>query len=435
MYITQLNINNFRGFTEKASLCFVENKPTVIIGINGSGKTTILDALAILMQILINQLIPSGKPEFSQKDISIGASKSELEALLRFKIESIDNYIETWVSTNLESPKQIQYNYSELENLINHVQSAISSKNEKEIPIMCYYQTNRNFSGDGIQKYTITSSPQSRRNQAYERSLTTQIDYNAILSWYLEQVNIQNQEKVNRKNLKYELPTIKEITNGLKIFLSELEGSSLVNVSTGISKYNDSQVLIIKKGQIELEFSQLSAGEKMVIGLVLDIAYRMAIGNPMMKNLRLSSGIVLIDELELHLHPKWQISVLNALSATFPNVQFIVTTHSPLVINRIQNDQLILLDNQTITQGSEIHNVYGKDVNTIIEDIMGTTGRPKEIKMIIGEIEKILDNDKPDTKLARKKLNDLREKIDPDDDEILKLDTLITIEEADEVDN
>jgi len=432
MYISKLNIKIFRGFTEGSSLCFAENKPTVIIGINGSGKTTVLDALAILMQILIGQIVPSGRMEFSQKDISIGSSKSELKAWLRFKIEPTDNYVDAWISSKLESPKQKQDNYAELENLIDHIQSAISSKNEKEIPIMCYYQTNRNFSDKG-QPYT--SSPQSRRKQAYERALTPLIDYNAILSWYLEQVNIQNQEKVKREDLKYELPTIKEITNGLQTFLSHLEGSSLVNIRTGVSKYNDSQVLIIKKGQIELEFSQLSAGEKMIIGLVLDIAYRMSIGNPMMQNPLLSSGIVLIDELELHLHPKWQISVLDALSATFPNVQFIVTTHSPLVINRIKNDQLILLDNQTITQGSEIHNIYGKDVNAIIEDIMGTTGRPKEIKKIIGEIEKILDDEKPDTKLARKKLNDLKKQVDPNDDEILKLDTLITIEETDEVDN
>jgi hypothetical protein len=98
------------------------------------------------------------------------------------------------------------------------------------------------------------------------------------------------------------------------------------------------------------------------------------------------------------------------------------------VINHIKNDQLIILDNQTITQGSEIHNIYGKDVNAIIEDIMGTTERPKEIKKIIGEIEKILDNEKPDTKLAREKLNDLKRQVDPNDEKILKLDTLITIE-------
>lgn len=438
MYITKLIITNFRGFTEGASLCFAENKPSVIIGINGSGKTTILDSLAILLQVIIRPFVhfePSGRIEFSQKDISIGSSKSKLDALLRFKIESNEKSIDLRVSSNLETSAQRQDNYRELRYLTDYIKSAISSKNEKEIPIMCYYQTNRNFSGNGLQKYTITSSPQSRRDQAYVNAFNPQIDYNAILSWYLEQVNIQNQEKVSRNDLKYELPTIKEITNGLKIFLSKLEGSSMVNVSTGISKYNDSQVLIIKKDQVELEFSQLSAGEKMVIGLVLDIAYRMAIGNPMMQNPLLSSGIVLIDELELHLHPNWQISILNALSSTFPNVQFIVTTHSPLIINHIKNDQLILLDNQTITQGSEIHNIYGKAVNAIIEDIMGTTERPKEIKKVIGEIEKILDDEKPDTKLARKKLNDLRKKIDPNDDEILKLDTLITIEEADEVDN
>ena len=103
------------------------------------------------------------------------------------------------------------------------------------------------------------------------------------------------------------------------------------------------------------------------------------------------------------------------------------------MLNHLKSSQLIILDNFKIIDGKSIPNTYGRDANSILEDFMGANERPKDVKAIIQEIEELLDEDKPNTKKARKKLDKLRSIIDPNDYEVIKLDTLITIEE-DEVD-
>ena len=130
---------------------------------------------------------------------------------------------------------------------------------------------------------------------------------------------------------------------------------------------------------MRIPINQLSDGYKSMISLVADIAYRMAVLNPQFlgnicKN---TDGVVLIDEVDLHLHPAWQQRVLGDLRAIFPKVQFIVSTHAPAVINTVKRESIRILKNKNIKLAPI--ETYGKDVNSVLKEIMDADGRPANI--------------------------------------------------------
>jgi predicted ATP-binding protein involved in virulence len=103
---------------------------------------------------------------------------------------------------------------------------------------------------------------------------------------------------------------------------------------------------VIKKDGKELLVGHLSDGEKCMLAMIGDLARRLAIANPTMDEPLKGEGIVLIDEIELHLHPTWQKMILSKLCKVFPNCQFIVSTHSPVVLSELQNGKIYELSKQ-----------------------------------------------------------------------------------------
>ncbi len=114
--------------------------------------------------------------------------------------------------------------------------------------------------------------------------------------------------------------------------------------------------------------------------LVSDLARRLALATPLSKDpLKEGQGIVLIDEIDLHLHPRWQIKVMDKLQKLFPKIQWVISTHSPLIISHTPNNKatVLMLSNQKI---EEKQFFYGKDISTFIYDYYGITTRPKDIQ-------------------------------------------------------
>jgi len=124
--------------------------------------------------------------------------------------------------------------------------------------------------------------------------------------------------------------------------------------------------MILEKNGGEYDINQLSQGEKSLLALVGDIARRLVILNPSLDNPLEGKGVVMIDEVDLHLHPKWQHDLIDKFVKTFPNVQFILTTHSPHVISDRSDILVYALDDGELTQ---IPNVYGEDVNTVLTKV------------------------------------------------------------------
>ncbi len=112
--------------------------------------------------------------------------------------------------------------------------------------------------------------------------------------------------------------------------------------------------------------------------MIMDLAYRTCILNPELENRGDIEGIVLIDEIDMHLHPKWQWNVINALVATFQNAQFIIATHSPMVLPSSKDINLISVeDRKTIHY---LPDCYGYKVEDVLCYRQESIARPKKIK-------------------------------------------------------
>jgi len=210
---------------------------------------------------------------------------------------------------------------------------------------------------------------------------------------------------------------IQNVAHAIEQFVPEFS-----NLRINRSENGSAQMLVGKHGQ-EFDIGQLSDGEKNLIALIGDIARRLTIGNPNSNYPLEGSGIVLIDEIDLHLHPKWQRIVAENITKVFPNCQFIISSHSPQVISHIRPESILVLKNdEGLISKHFVHQSYGKSSDRILEDIMDESSRPKyidnEIKLIFrliqeGEIQK-----------AQKKITSMRELIGEDGD-LIKADVLI----------
>ena len=168
--------------------------------------------------------------------------------------------------------------------------------------------------------------------------------------------------------------------------------------------------------QMSIPLSQLSDGFKSTVSLIADIAYRMASLNPQLGTsvLNETDGIVLIDEVDLHLHPAWQHRILGDLLEIFPKVQFIVTTHAPAVISSAKSEELVILkDHEAFDIGSES---YGNDANSILKEIMGVPERNPAVAELFIKFYSFLDNKQYDE--AEKILDEIDEQRDHHDKEV-----------------
>ena len=160
-----------------------------------------------------------------------------------------------------------------------------------------------------------------------------------------------------------------------------------------------------------------------MLSLVVDIARRLAIANPSLDNKLEGEGIVLIDEIDLHLHPQWQRKLLPALTHTFPNIQFIVTTHSPQVLSHLPKESVFLLEDNKISD-QEIY-TEGRDSNSILLDAFQVPEIDKEYEVEIKEIYNLIS--KYDVENALKKLENLKEKRGEYDREVMRMQSYIDI--------
>ena len=145
--------------------------------------------------------------------------------------------------------------------------------------------------------------------------------------------------------------------------------------------------MVVSKDREELIVNQLSDGEKCTLAMIGDLARRMAIANPHMANPLDTEAVALIDEIELHLHPAWQRRITDALRETFPNTQFILSTHSPQVLSHLAPECVWLLERSRrgIT-ATHPECAYGQTADRILEDIMDVAARPEAVERQLKEL-------------------------------------------------
>jgi len=134
----------------------------------------------------------------------------------------------------------------------------------------------------------------------------------------------------------------------------------------------------------------LSTGYRAILSMIMELAYRASVLNPTMQDFSELEGVVLIDEIDAHLHPKWQWKILDAIRQVFPRVQFIIATHSPIVISSVKDARIIKLIDLKTTEVLEP--AYGYTADDVLELRQGSTARPENIVKRMQALENAVDD-------------------------------------------
>jgi predicted ATP-binding protein involved in virulence len=254
--------------------------------------------------------------------------------------------------------------------------------------------------------------------ESYQNIVDKKQEWEIISERLVDTLNLIIKKETQQKKNAYrsEGKELKIVTKAIEQFIPEYTSLRVKRVPR--------PHMLINKGKEEFNLNQLSDGEKNMITLVGDIARRLAIANPNSNDPLKGNGIILIDELDLHLHPSWQRRMIPQLTATFPNCQFIVSTHSPQVISHAKPESLFLLKNEkndlTYSKATES---YGKNSDRILEDLLGVDARPSNEKRRIQRVFKLIEDGKIEE--AKSEIDALSEIIVGGDPELVKANVLI----------
>jgi predicted ATP-binding protein involved in virulence len=350
MRIRELTLRNYRVHAEPQPYRF-SDRFTVVAGVNGRGKTTLLDGLALLCSRFLPLVSParSGYRTITPSEVNIGATFVELG----MKVTCVDIPVEYKLTYDTE---RRQISATKLSAAVkNEVRNAYGDPNRADdaAPLAVYYTTDR--AGYRLPKKLPTEVPRGQA-AAYAGALFNRtVNFRDFMARYRSAIVLERAER--RRNPSYLGDrAVAAISRALTTFLGGFDNLRVEEAPLR---------LLVDKGGVGLDLSQLSDGERSFLALICDLGRRLALANPLLANPLLGAGVVLIDELELHLHPRWQREVSEKLRETFRNIQFIATTHSPFVIQALRPGELINLD------PDEFGEYADKSIEDIAENVMG----------------------------------------------------------------
>jgi len=262
---------------------------------------------------------------------------------------------------------------------LNHfIDTIIDNENEGipyTMPLIIYYGTNRAVFDSSVRKGHFKKS--FNRFEALNGVLNSNANFHHFFQWFDTMENLERRKQQERKDFSYKLNELTAVREAIESMLPKFKNPRIeINPLRFMIDWEQEDGTI-KKFQIE----QLSDGYRTVLAMVMDISSRMAEANPQLGNN--SPAIIMIDELDLHLHPKWQQTILSDLTRTFPHAQFIVTTHSPQILSTVKKEYIFILENGSMKQ--PFQNPYGKRSVVALEDLMDSSSMPpKEVVEEVG---------------------------------------------------
>ena len=431
MKLKNIKISNYRCFKE-AEIDFDEYI-TLVVGKNGSGKTAILDAVAVSVSTFllgidggVSRSILKDDARYEFHDLN---GTIDPQHQFPVSIESIGNCRNKeevkWVrSLNSENGKTTIKGAGELISIAKKTQEMIMRGYQTLIlPLISYYGTGRLYA-QKKEKRNIKSLTEFKRQVGYVDCMAAESNEKLMLNWFQSQTlkSLQEQQKTGILERPLLLKTVeKAICRSFERISGARNASLIFDLDT------HRLVLEFETADGEAQkfaMEEMSDGYKNTLSMIGDIAYRMAVLNPTLGDqvLEKTPGVVLIDEIDLHLHPQWQQTILSDLHAIFPEVQFIVSSHAPAVINSIPREQIRILDRGEIYIPAA--QTYGRDANSILREVMQVSERPADIKnrmnlfyaymdennykeadKVLSEIEVIVGTTDPDIAAARTSLD------------------------------
>lgn len=423
MRIEKLTLKHYRGFSD-LTIQFPKSGPAVFIGWNGAGKSSVLDALAYLIRTLHFERfhLPHHYNNLSELDIEFGESRAIIQ--LHFEEAGKTGWIQVGKLATGPQVKEFSDNFALDEILTERLDELVACS----MPIFVFYDAERKVAAveeeSEVKRYLI---PQLK---AFEGSFGKKMQFDHFVRWFVEEENKENREKIRLKDFEYTNTGLNAVRNAWHSFFEVIGERQYKNLRVEERKFNQytsipSSLVITKDGN-DLNLRQLSDGERLSLGMVADIAHRLVIANPKLEDPLQGQGVVLIDEVELHLHPAWQRRIVPALEKTFPGIQFIMTTHSPQVLSRVGREQVFVLERFEVVEAPF---TFGRDANTLLEDAFDVPERPEEAKEEFRKLYDLMD-DASKQKETEQMLKEVAVKYGDDDPEVLRANMHFTFMKA-----
>ena len=439
MRITSLKLANVRAI-ETAEFRFQPGF-NLIVGVNGVGKSTVLDALRICMSRLLPSTTESRAKamSFAISDIRSGFPFLDAELSLTIDVDKFRftrrQWRETFAADDDANIEKLRREILDSERLRDRARNLLRELEESHgvsdsdtfapskadlksaaytaavAPNCVFFSTTRSVASYASKSKSRASGGKAA---AYAEALGPRPMYVAqFADWMRVQEALAKEQRAAPRHLQV-------LRSAVSRFLPTYE--NLRPAEANMSR------LLINQGRTALDVGQLSDGERGVLALVLDLARRLSQANPTLDD-PLSDGhaIVLIDEIDLHLHPKWQRQIVHNLTAAFPRCQFIATTHSPQVIGEVEHNCIqIIADGQVY---SPTHS-FGVDSSRVLEEIMDADTRTQKVNVLLSQVSQEVGKQRYES--ARGLLAQLVGRLGEDDPEVTRIRTLLDFMEGEE---
>ena len=423
MRLDSIYIKNFRCFEERE--IGLHNQMTLFVGKNGAGKTTLLDAIAVSVSTFLNGIDGGSSRNIQKEDAryhfyemqGVVDPQSQFPVVIAGKGECAGKKHLEWTrSLNSSNGKTTIKEASQLTEVAREMQYKVMSGDASVIlPILSYYGTGRLYA-QKKEKRNKSNLQKFNRQVGYVDCMAAESNEKLMLNWFEKMTlkSLLNQQKTGKTE---KMPQLQVVESAMAFCFERVSGAEKVEFSFDL----DTHRLIIEYSEKDekrcrFPLDEMSDGYKNTLSMVADIAYRMALLNPQLgiEVLKKTPGIVLIDEVDLHLHPQWQQSILNDLQELFPEVQFIVTSHAPAVIHSADRECIRILDHGNVYMPSA--QTYGRDANSILREIMQVGERPQQVQELLNEFYRLIDLGK--TAEAEQKLAEIEQIIGDTDPEV-----------------
>lgn len=433
MKLAKIEITNFRCY--ESFTLELQPDVNVIVGVNGAGKTTILDAIAAALYDVVAANGGGGKrqrrrqeAELQPSDIHISPGSTSTAVgrkdFVQFRASVFDFYevpgfpnrTQTGQTAYLEWTDHIQYrppagfsydtSQSERLSPVYQYFAALWQELRKSdpgalipLPVVAYYRASRRLTD--MPKMGDVFELELSREGAFDRALNAGANFQAMCQWFYLRENAELREKMQRRqDPDYELPDLRAAREALR---RTLEGVKRVFFDDNPPSL---KIVLSTSGDADqvLELSQLSDGYRNLLALVMDFARRLAQAHPNWPNPLEAPGILLIDEIELHLHPRWQQTIIPNLQAAFPNTQIIAATHSPEVLTTVRKENIHLLgSDHAIEQLPADVGTFGAESSRVLQEVFAAHARPQQIKTVkqLDEYLTLVESQQHDTDRGR----------------------------------
>lgn len=384
MYIKNLTLHNFRGalHLERA----LDPQLNIFVGLNGAGKSTILDGCTIALSWLANRIRQESGSGRKITDADVNNQQSLANVVINVAYEEQTFCWNLVKQRNGKRKGMVTTSLKEVMQLVELIHRQIETPHSSHgIPLMVYYPVDRAVKDIPLR---VRNKPRYHLFDAYQEALTGGASFRTFFSWFREREDLENEalrtqvKSGDEQTSGYPDPQLEAVRLALQAFMPDFKEITI--------RRKPLRMEVLKKDQT-LTVNQLSDGEKCLMAMIGDLARRLAIANPGLDNPLTGKGIVMIDEIDLHLHPAWQRMVVPNLRSVFPNCQFLISTHSPHVITHVepQTRHLLTWDAQKGLAITDAHESYGKTAQRVLEDLMGLdTTRPTSVQ---NELDRVYD--------------------------------------------